>query len=115
MAEERRIAESKEDEKSVYKKLFKRASILGYDIKANIVGERLEIAKTNRHPLWWILTIVGICVYLIPGLLIIAFWKPQDYCNMIFSKKESGTEITFIINGESGLRFYNETCALLMD
>ena len=98
-------------------KCFKRAVQLGLEIRANIPGERLEVCKGSRTFLWWTAVILGFCCYIIPGVLVLAFWKPGRTCTLIFDQNDDGTSITAQVSGEGegGIGFFNEISGLLME
>ena len=114
MAEERKVVDTKLPKDEAHKKCFKRASQLGLNIKANIPGERLEIAKTKRTGAWWAAVIGGFCFYIVPGALVLAFWKPIEYCYLIFDDNGAGTTVTAQVKGEAGQQFFNDVAGLLI-
>ena len=114
MAEERKVVDTKLSKADAYQKCFKRASQLGLNIKANIPGERLEIVKAKRTAVWWISVIVGFCLYIVPGVLVLVLWKPVEYCHLIFDENGPGATVTFQIKGESGNQFFNDVAAMLI-
>jgi len=113
---QRRVVETKLSKDDAFKKCFKRAGQLGIEIPANIPGERLEVRKTKRTGLWWTAVILGFCFYIVPGVLVLIFWKPADTCTLVFDQNDEGTTITAQVNGqgEGGVGFFNEISGLLM-
>lgn len=116
MGEQRKVVESKLSKDDAYKKSFKRAGQLGLDIRANIPGQRLEVSKLKRTGLWWTAVIVGLLFYVVPGVLVLVFWKPVSSCSLIFDDNDEGSTVTAQVNGdgEGGMGFYNEVAGLLI-
>jgi hypothetical protein len=116
MAEQRKIIETKLSKDDAYKKCFKRATQLNLDIRANIQGERLEVVKGKKTGAWWTVVILGFIFYIIPGVLMLIFWKPESSCILIFSEDDNCSTITVQIkgDGEGGTGFFNEVSGLLM-
>jgi hypothetical protein len=114
MAEERKVVETKLSRDEAYRKCFKRASLLGLNIKANIPGERLEIEKTKRSPMWWASVILGFCLYIVPGVLVLTLWKPVEYCSLVFDENGEGSTVTARVKGESGVQFFNDVSGILL-
>lgn len=116
MAEERRVIETRVPKDDAFKKCFKRAGQLGLDIVANIPGERLEVQKIKRTGAWWTAVIIGFMCYIVPGILVLVFWKPVETCTLVFDQNGEGTTITAQVKGkgEGGLGFYNEVAGILI-
>lgn len=114
MPEERKVVETKLSKDEAYKKCFKRASQLGLNIKANIPGERLEVIKVKRTGAWWAAVIGGTLLYIIPGVLVLLFWKPVEYCHLIFDESGAGATVVGQVKGEAGQQFFNDVAGLLI-
>ena len=117
MSEQRRVVETKLTAEEAYKKCFKRAGQLGLEIKTNIPNERLEVRRTKRTGLWWTAVIVGLCFYVIPGVLVAVLWKQADSCSLVFDAGDKGgTTLTGQVNGtgDAGMGFFNEISGLIM-
>jgi hypothetical protein len=113
-SEERRVVDTKLTKAEAYTKCFKRASQLGLNIKANIAGERLEVVKTKRTGAWWAAVIGGTLLYVVPGVLVLLYWKPIEYCTLIFDENGSGATVTGVVKGETGDQFFNDVAGLLI-
>jgi hypothetical protein len=116
MAEERRVVETRLPKDEAFKKCFKRAGQLGLDIVANIPGQRLEVRKVKRTAGWWCAVIFGFLFYIVPGVLVLVFWKPVETCTLVFDEHGEGTTVTAQVSGkgEGGLGFYNEVAGILI-
>jgi hypothetical protein len=117
MSEQRRVVETRLTAEEAYKKCFKRAGQLGLEIKTNIPNERLEVRRTKRTGLWWTAVIVGLCFYVIPGVLVAVLWKQADSCSLVFDAGDKGgTTVTGQVNGsgDAGMGFFNEISGLLI-
>lgn len=113
MTEERKVVETNLTRPEAYKKCFKRATQLGLTIKANVMGERLEIEKGKRTVLWWLAVIFGFALYIFPGVLVLVFWKPVDYCRLFFEDSPEGTVVVAQVKGEAGTQFFNDISGVL--
>lgn len=114
MAEERRVVDSKLSKVEAYEKCYKRAMQLGLNVKVNVRGERLEIEKSKRTGAWWTAVIFGFFFYIIPGILVLALWKPVEYCRLVFDENSTGSTVTGQVKGESGVQFFNDISAILI-
>ena len=115
MGEQRRIMETKLPVEEAYKKILKRTSQYGYSISSNVPNQLLEVKIKNKTPVWWVCVILGFICYIIPGILILLLWKPEEYCKITFDKQEDGnTEIIALIKGEKALEFFNSMVGLLL-
>jgi len=117
MSEQRRVVESKLSVDEAYKKCFKRAGQLGLEIKTNVPSQRLEVRRVKRTGLWWVAVIVGFCIYVIPGVLVLVLWKPADSCSLVFDADDGGgATVTGQIkgDGDAGMGFFNEISGLLI-
>lgn len=114
MAEIRKIIESPLKAEEAYAKLFKRASGMGYAIKSNIKGRKLELEWQTRNAIWWLAFVVGLLIYVLPGILVWALWKPKDVCKAYFENTENGSTITFMLSGGKAEQFYNESVGMLV-
>jgi hypothetical protein len=112
--EERKVVDTRLTKDEAYKKCFKRASQLGLNIQANIPGERLEIVKTKRTGAWWAAVIGGFCFYILPGVLVLIFWKPVETCTLIFDESGSGATVTGVVKGETANQFFSDISGLLI-
>ena len=114
MAEERRVLETKLSREEAYAKCFKRASHLGLNVTIMTKGHQLEVRETRRTAGWWTAVILGFIFYIIPGILVLVFWKPIDYCSLMFDDSAEGCLVTATLKGERGRRFFSEVAGLLM-
>jgi len=114
MAEERKVVDTKLVKREAYEKCFKRASQLGLNIKANVPGERLEVEISKRTAAWWAAVIIGLLFYVVPGILVLMFWKPIEYCKLIFDENSGGATVTGMLKGESGNQFWNDVSGILL-
>ena len=44
----------------------------------------------------------------------LAFWKPIEYCYLIFDDNGAGTTVTAQVKGEAGQQFFNDVAGLLI-
>jgi len=116
MDEQRRIIECDLSKTEAYAKCFKRTSQMGYNITANVRNELIEIEQLNRTTGWWVAVIVGFCLYIVPGVLVLLLWKPKDYCKLLFETSEDGVGTTVIglMKGEKGSQFFSVISSLLL-
>lgn len=115
MAEERRVIETKLSRDDAYTRCFKRAALLGVDIKANVKAERLEVRMGGtRGGGYWTLVVLGFLVYILPGILMLIFWRRTGTCTLLFQDGSEGTTITATVKGEKGRQFFNDVSAVLI-
>ncbi|MFP4280764.1 MAG: hypothetical protein ACLFQI_12300 [Halochromatium sp.] len=115
MAEVRNLIESPVPLDEAYKMALKRAQKLGYNITQSVPNQIIRVEKTDRHAVWWIAVIVGFLFYIIPGILVLVFWKPTQYCELSFDDEEGEKKTSIIgkINGEFGHGYFNQVAAQL--
>ncbi len=70
----------------------------------NIPGERLEVGKTKRTAGWWAAVIIGFGLYIVPGVLVLIFWKPGRSCTLVFDDDGAGTNVTAQVQGNGSVR-----------
>jgi hypothetical protein len=114
MAEERRVIETKVPREEAYTKCFKRASLLGLNMTVNIRGQQLEVGENRRGAGYWTLVVLGLIFYVIPGVLMLVYWRPVYYCKLTFEDAAEGCTIIATLKGTRGRQFFQEVAALLI-
>jgi len=118
MSEIRSVIETNLTKEEAYKKVLKRAQKLGYKTREQQSQNEpnIKIEKRNYTPIWWIAVLIGLFFYIIPGILILIFWKPIDFCQLSFEdsdEKEYKTLVIAKMKGEIGQEFFSQVSGLL--
>jgi hypothetical protein len=60
--------------------------------------------------------IIGFLLYIIPGILVLVFWKPVESCALMFDERDGVTTITAQVKGkgQGGIGFFNQVVGLLL-
>ena len=78
----------------------------------------LRIEKENHSAIWWVAVILGFLCYIIPAILVLAFWKPVEYCELSFDdsdEQDYETTVAAKIKGEVGQEFYSQIGGILSE
>lgn len=111
----RTFFESSLGREEAYEKCLSQAQKLGYRIVQTVKGKILRIEETNKTIAWWLAVIFGFLTYVVPGILVLLYWKPVDFCEISFhdsDKEKVGTSITGKYKGDLGRDAYYQLSSI---
>ena len=110
MAESRNFFHSKLPINDTYLKCLSNARKLGFTVTRNVTDQEIRIEEENKTPAWWAAVILGFICYIIPGILVLIYWKPYDHCELTFNQSDEEGFQTMVVGkfkGELGRDAYN--------
>lgn len=111
MPESRSIFESKLSKSETYSKCLSKAQKLGLNVTQSVTEQIIRVEEQNRSPAWWAAVIFGFLFYIIPGILVLIYWKPYDHCELTFHDSDEegySTSVVGKFKGDLGRDAYNQ-------